>query len=120
MRHQDVQIRRRGSAIKKSRTSNSPISLEDRSGESLSGGWSLGEKYDWVRTHNNKKRKVHFTHLWFGLFTLYLLVISNLTLCLPEYHFLPSVTYSLTAININKIKTKENKNSQLSSSLSRS
>ena len=47
--------------------------------------------------------KVHFTHLWFGPFTLCLPVVSILTLCPLEVLFFNSVTPPLT---LNKINTK--------------
>ena len=53
---------------------------------------------------------LHFAYLWFQTWHF-----AHL-----RYYFLTSVTYPLTTVNVNKIKTKENKNSLLSSSLSRS
>ena len=37
--------------------------------------------------HHIYKGKVHFTYMWFSLFTLCLSVVSNLTLCLSEVLF---------------------------------
>ena len=59
------------------------------------------------------KGKVHFTHLWFGPFTLYLPVISNLTLYPPEVLFFNIRYLLLTAINSKQKKIKQKKKSRL-------
>ena len=46
------------------------------------------------------KGKVHFTYMWFGSFTLYLSMVSNLTLCLHEILFFH---FCYLSVNLNKI-----------------
>ena len=62
--------------------------------------------------------KVRFTHLWFGLFILYLLVISNLTLYPFEIlffniHYLDSIPLTLNNNNNNNNQKKKKKKSLL-------
>ena len=59
------------------------------------------------------KRKVHFTHLWFGLFTNCLSVVSKLTLYLPEVLYINYLLTSVTHVGL-PLKPKQNKNHSFS------
>ena len=54
-----------------------------------------------------KRKKIHFIHQWFGLFTNCLPLVSKLTLYPLEVLFVNSCYKNLTPLTLN---TKQNKN----------